>query len=359
VSNVVEKSGVVSRKRIGLWTLCACLCAIAGFSAAALHVPAAWMVGPMVAAVVLALCLSSPLRVPGGVFVAAQSVVGDVIASTFRASDLDVMAKHWLAVVLVGGGTLFISLVVGELLSRIAHLDRPTAVLGSLPGGASGMVAMSPSVSADPKLVAVMQYVRLISVVLTASALTNVLSTAHSVHALSTSVVSVSWSNVAVTLGIGALGTWLGRRFKVPAGALLGALALGIVAASTGIVHLQVPAVISAPAYAVIGMYVGLLFDRGSLKHAGKLIPYIVASTVTLILACVGMSLVLAAMTGNDFLTCFLATSPGGLDSVALLAIGGGTNLALVMSLQTARLLTIVFLGPFVVRLYVAALKTA
>jgi membrane AbrB-like protein len=316
------------------------------------------MVGPMVAAIVLSLSISSPLRVPGKLFVVAQSVVGDVIASTFRASDLDVMARNWMAVVLVGAGTLLISLMVGELLSRIAHLDRPTAVLGSLPGGASGMVAMSPSVSADPKLVAVMQYVRLIGVVLTASVLTHVWTASHDVHATSPSAPSISWSSAAITLGIGAVGSWLGQRLKVPAGALLGALALGIVAASTGIVHLAVPIVISAPAYAVIGVYVGLLFDRGSLRHAGKLIPYIVVSTLTLIVACTGMSLALVTLTGNDFLTCFLSTSPGGLDSVALLALGGGTNLALVLTLQTARLLTIVFLGPFVVRLYATMTKT-
>src|SRR3712207_8467738 len=36
--------------------------------------------------------------------------------------------------------------------ARVAHLDGKTAVLGMLPGAASGMLAMSGPLSADPRL---------------------------------------------------------------------------------------------------------------------------------------------------------------------------------------------------------------
>src|SRR5690606_5112558 len=49
-------------------------------------------------------------------------------------------------------------------LARVARLSRVTGVLAFVPGGASAMVAMSPEVGADPRVVATVQYVRLVLV---------------------------------------------------------------------------------------------------------------------------------------------------------------------------------------------------
>ena len=51
-----------------------------------------------------------------------------------------------------------------------------------------------------------------------------------------------------------------------------------------------------------------------------------------------------------DPLTAYLATSPGGLDSVAIIAATAGVNIPFVMAFQTARLLLVVFTGPALAR---------
>ena len=70
---------------------------------------------------------------------------------------------------LVVSGTLILSLAAGFLLPRFARLDGRTATLGILPGAASGMLAMSAPLGADPRLVALMQYTPVVVVVLSSS----------------------------------------------------------------------------------------------------------------------------------------------------------------------------------------------
>jgi len=52
------------------------------------------------------------------------------------------------------------------VLARVAQLDRPTASLGMVAGGAAGIVAMAGDLGADDRLVAFMQYLRVLVITL-------------------------------------------------------------------------------------------------------------------------------------------------------------------------------------------------
>jgi membrane AbrB-like protein len=99
-----------------------------------------------------------------------------------------------------------------------------------------------------------------------------------------------------------------------------------------------------------MGLYVGLLFDRASLKQAGHLMPVIVINTLVLMAVCALTGKVLSLLTHCDYLTGYLATTPGGLDSITVVALGSGANVSLMLAVQMMRLLTIVILGPILVR---------
>jgi uncharacterized protein len=47
-----------------------------------------------------------------------------------------------------------------------------------------------------------------------------------------------------------------------------------------------------------------------------------------------------------DPLTAYLATTPGGLDSVSIIALGSGSNVPLILAIQTLRLFAVVASGP-------------
>jgi uncharacterized protein len=328
---------------------------LAGLFAQSAGLPAGWLVGPMLVALALALAWKEHPTVPRWGRIASLAVVGGMLAATFRPSVLPLVAGHWLPVTLVVGGTLFLSLGAGLLLSGLVRIERKTAALGALPGAASGMLAMSEPLGADARLVALMQYTRVVVVVVTATLVGRLVAGAApqpiSGQGLQAApegmdlLVQGTIPTYAVTVLIAVLGAWAGTRLRLPAEALLGPLILGVALAELRMVHLAWPPGVPQAAYLVLGLWVGLLFDGTSVKRAGRLFPFVLASAVGLVLACAVLGWALAALTGIDGMTAYLATTPGGIESVAIVALGTEADAPLVLAVQMLRLLAVVFAG--------------
>lgn len=323
---------------------------VVGSVAQAAGLPAAWLVGPMFAAVFVALVM--PDKRPGVPVWArrgAQAVVGCVLAASFTPSIMPVVVRQWPAVALALTGTLAMSLLGAYLLSRLAPIDSRTARLGVLPGAASGMLAMSDSLGADVRLVAVMQYGRVVLVVAVATVVASLgysSDTAAPGTALGGSLGGLVVQNTAHVYALTALvalvGMLAGVRLGLPAGALVGPLVLAISLEQAGIVHVAVPGAVSPFAYALIGIYAGLLFDQASLRQAWRLLPFMLASTLALMAACAALGGIFATLTDTDYLTAYLATTPGAIDSVAVMAVDSGANASLVLAVQMLRLFAVV-----------------
>src|ERR687889_2331642 len=211
---------------------------LAGLFAQGMGLPAGWLVGPMLVALALALVWEKHPTVPRWGRTASLAVVGGMLAATFRPSVLPLVAGHWLSVSLVVCGTLLLSLGAGLLLSGLAHLDRRTTALGTLPGAASGMLAMSGPLGADARLVALMQYTRVVVVVVSATLVGWLVPGAAPPQAPGQGLQSApegldllvqgTVPTYAVTALVAVLGAWAGTRLRLPAGALLGPLILGV-----------------------------------------------------------------------------------------------------------------------------------
>ncbi|NCC26292.1 MAG: AbrB family transcriptional regulator, partial [Deltaproteobacteria bacterium] len=103
--------------------------------------------------------------------------------------------------------------------------------------------------------------------------------------------------------------------------------------------------------YASLGWYIGLRFTPQTVRYALKAVPQLLLAVFTLMVLCGGVAWMLHAWAGVDPLSAYLATSPGGLDSVVVIAVGSGCDVPFVLSLQTLRLFAVVLTGPLVARL--------
>src|SRR4051812_23222280 len=118
----------------------------------------------MIAGLAYALLAPGRFWFPRGSFQVGQAITGVAIGSFLQSSTLTGLGSRWISVALVSLATLGVTIAVGLLLARIAPLDRPTASLGMVAGGASGIVAMAGDLGGDDRLVAFMQYLRVLVV---------------------------------------------------------------------------------------------------------------------------------------------------------------------------------------------------
>lgn len=333
----------------------------AGFVGDQIGVPVAWLVGPMIAAVIVSLAGAPPEPSTARLFPVVQAIIGATLSASFTLHSLKPLAEHWLPISIAVWLVLLISIGSGVMLTRVASLDVATASLGTVPGGASGMVAMSEELGGDPRLVAFMQYARLVIVILSIAVLAQAIGPEG--EPVPQLLASGEGQPMVVRYGLAVaaagIGGWLGVRFNLPAGALVGAMIAGLVPGMLGIGPLAWPPFVLAGAYLLLGSRVGSRFDRAIMRRLWSLLPFVLVFIMGLSVICAGIGWVLARVTNLDLLTALLATSPGGIDAATIAALDTGANVTMVASIQMARLLLMVLVGPFIVRRLVARSRAA
>lgn len=145
------------------WGLLFLLSLLLSLAFLCIHLPAALLLGPMIAGIAFSL-KGITLQLPRSTFLAAQAILGCMIAQNLTGSILTTLAVNWPVVLAILLVTLLSSAVVGWLLVRYSSLPGNTGAWGSSPGGAAAMVAMAQDYGADIRLVAFMQYLRVLFV---------------------------------------------------------------------------------------------------------------------------------------------------------------------------------------------------
>ncbi|MDR2788389.1 MAG: AbrB family transcriptional regulator [Candidatus Accumulibacter sp.] len=317
----------------------------------AVRLPASLLLGAMLAAILVAVADGSP-RVAREPFVVAQGIVGCLVARGMTPEIMVSLRDNWPLFVSVTLSIILACAGMGWILARRKILPGTTAIWGCSPGGAWVMTVMSDDYGADMRLVAVMQYLRVILVTLVATVVSHFwIGGALPEHgAFSNWLVGVSWVDLAATLLLAGGVSLLANALGIPGGPLLAPLIVGGILQVKGLMIITLPPWVLIPAYITLGWSIGLRFNRQSLSQTAQALPSIIASIVCLILVCAGVALILARTTGIDPLTAYLATSPGGLDAVAIIAATSNVNIPFVMAFQTARLLLVITTGPALAR---------
>src|SRR5260370_8478954 len=101
----------------------------------------------------------------------AQAVIGCMIARVLPSTILHSFLHQWPLFLGISLLVIVASCLLGWLISRLRILPETTAIWGLLPGAAPAMMVMADAYGADARLVAFMQYVRVVMVAIVASIL--------------------------------------------------------------------------------------------------------------------------------------------------------------------------------------------
>lgn len=318
-----------------------------------LGLPSATLFGALLGGMCCALSLRRPPKPPRRTFLAGQALIGATIGSLVTPATLQNAWNARLPILLVTLSTLLISVLAGRLMAQRGEVSRVTGAFALVAGGASGISGIARSLGADDRVVAVVQYLRVLLVLLAMPVAAAVLDGSSAGHprppVQAHSPIWVGLVLVVLALGVGLP---LARLLHIPAGPLLGPLLVATVVAGSG--FLPDPTVaepLQQLAYLLIGLQVGLGFTRSSLRSIASLLPTAVGLILAVVLTCAGLGWVLTATTDMAPLDAYLATTPGGLYAVLATAVSSGSNLALILATQVTRVLVMLLAAPVLAQL--------
>ncbi|MDD2918774.1 AbrB family transcriptional regulator [Rhodoferax sp.] len=331
------------------WLVLLLVSGLLGGALQALHFPAGVLLGCMVAAILMSVQWGE-MDLPKPFFMLAQAVLGCLMAQSMRPPAFTKVLADWplflgINLLVIGAGGL-----LGWLLVRRKVLPGTTALWGIAPGAASAMVLMAESYGADMRLVAFMQYTRVVLVTAVAAGVAHLAMTVTAMPAVAAAPDPATdlqhLYHLGATLLLVMAAAAAAQRWHIPAGGMVLALVCGTVLQALGVLVIELPAALLVLAYAVIGWSVGLRFTRDILLHAWQVLPMVLAAIASLMGLGLVLALLLVMLAGVAPLTAYLATSPGGADSVVVIAATSAVDAGFVMAMQLVRFLMVLVLGP-------------
>jgi membrane AbrB-like protein len=335
------------------WALVSAGAVAAGLALGAVGVPSPALFGGLVAGLVRALAVPTRLVLPRAASTLSQAVIGVAIGALLQVRTLAAVAQHWLPVLLVVLGTLVLSLVAGQLLRLQPGISPVTGAFSMIAGGASGITVVANELGADERMVAVLQYLRVLLIVVLMPVVATTVYGATSADAQpSAAGPDPAWPvDVLFTAGCVAVGLVAGRLSRVPLASLLGPLIVAAAIDLGGLIPgVEVPGVLQSAAFLVIGLQVGITFTVQSLRTVGRALPLAMTLIVVLVVASAGLGAVLSATAGIRPLDAYLATTPGGMNAVLATATGSGADATFVLAVQVLRLFVMLLSAPLVAR---------
>ncbi|MDR2301842.1 MAG: AbrB family transcriptional regulator [Deltaproteobacteria bacterium] len=309
--------------------------------------PAYHFLGPMISGVIVSLAGRAP-DVPKWSFPLAQSFIGALVARGFSHGFWAILAGSWPYLVI---GTIW-AILLGSLMSlillKLRLIHENTAFWSLSPGGAAIMVIMASEHGGNMAVVAFGQYFRVLLISVAAVLVSSFFMEAQITRAPIVLFPPVPWLDLGLTLVAVALGLFIAHLFPfIPGGQLLIPMVLAGFSKNYLDHSIFLPPWLLYPCYALMGWRIGLSFTRESLKIVLRLIPGLFLGIMGMFAGCAFFGWVMALGTGLDPLTAYLASCPGGLDAVTIIAASSGADLPFITAMQAMRLIMVISLGPW------------
>lgn len=317
---------------------------LGGVLAYLIHWPLPWMIGPLVAVILVRCCTPWQLvNVPGGRKL-GQWIIGIGIGLHFSTAVVEQIAEHAL-VIFIGALITTLGSAMGIWLLRKTGESPATAFFASMPGGSAEMANLGYRHGADLSRVAAAQSLRVVVVVLSVPAIFKFVIGDGQLHS---SIATVDWAWLVLIFTCGGLAGWGLQRINQPNPWMFGPLFVTAPLSALFDLHIALPEGASQLGQLLIGSSLGCYFDRSFFQRAPSfLLRSFIATLLMMVfaaLAAVGLGLIATL----DIRASILGMMPGGIAEMSLTAEVLQLSVPLVTAMQMLRLLLVMFLAEWV-----------
>lgn len=332
--------GPVGRSRPPARAVVALLAAfLTGYAAHRLHVPLAWILGPLLATAIASIA-GLPVFAPLAGRRFGQIAIGASIGLNITAA-VALLMLVWLPVMLF---TAILAVLVAGILSvpyaRLGGIDHKTAYYAIMPGGLSEMANLGAADGARSEPIAVAQALRVALLV----CLLPPLIIALDIHGTDISAAArpvLGWIPTVAVLAVGLAGVMVARLWRLNNPWMIGALVAVGGAASSGLVEGRLPSLLYWCGQFLIGISIGARFERGIVLRLPRVVA--ASSFFVLVLATLlfGYAFLLSRLSGLDLASATLGASPGGLAEMAITAQSLHLSVGIVTGFHAVRALIV------------------
>lgn len=338
---------------------------IVGYFAATItlkmKIPLAILIGPIIAIGTLKI-LGFNIIAPQYLKAMVSIVLGCFFGMFFNKDVFNKIKKLIMPCLFLILSNIIVTLFNGYVLTSTTLIDKATALFAVVPGGISEMSIIALSYQTDMVQVATFHMARLLAVVLVIPPIILKVFAHKNPNQQAQELITCTTNETLereacedkhwfIYILIGFLGSIIAYVLKVPSNFLIGSLVAVIIFNITKKDTFKVappPKRLNDLAQIIMGGIIGVSFTQDSLVEIGQLLLPIIGITFLIVGGSAVIAWFISKMYKIDFLTSLLASIPGGLLPMILMAEELKADVFIVSTLQIVRLLTAVLIIPMI-----------
>lgn len=339
---------------------------IGGFLFSLINIPLPWLLGPLFFVMIANIRFSYQLNLPSGYKNAGLFFLSYVLGTSFTMDTVLQVADHLPLMLTITLTTVLFSIFMAVLISYIGKLNVKDAILGSIPGGLSNMVALSEEIEGtNLTTVTTIQLVRLLSVITLVPILAVVIaddSATNSIVLLNNEANEPHVNELIdslIYIIVIPLVTWFSIKIKLPTAIIIGPIVSTAALVILGFQAPSLPNLILNIAQLLVGSHIGLLM----VLKGSKNLKLVLMMSLLLSLCTIGFSLfigyIMPKLMDVSILTGLLGAAPGGVAEMGVTAAQLHANVSIVTAYQLFRLFFILLIMPFVLRILLKKLHVS
>lgn len=338
--------------------------AAGGLTALYFKVPAGAMVGSMLS-VALYNVITGDAFMPQDVKVITQAAAGAFIGAGIKRKDVMDFKLMVKPAILMVVSMISLDLLMGYIMYKVTQIDLITSLFACAPGGIVDMSLISDDLGADSSKVAILQMVRLMAVfVIFPSMMKFIAKKFETKKGDALNEISVekdetvkedtktreSYGNLALTLVLALITGVIGYKLGIPAGAMTFSM-ISVSALSIFAKRGYMPLNIRRATQVFAGVLIGERMTYGDLIALKSIFVPAIMLLVGIIAVNLCIGIFISKISNLEIVTSLLASAPGGVSDMALIAKDLGGDAPKVAVLQLARYVCVIAIFPILVKL--------
>ena len=315
-----------------------------------LHIPLAWMLGPMIATSIAALSglkIIMPRIILSFILIFLGLYIGNYIDQ-----NLINQIGQWFWTSLVMLGYIILSVIfVSKYLEKFSGYNRKTSIFSAAPGALGPLLILAEHEKSDLSQVATSHLIRLIIIITLFPFIVDNFSQLNSNEIPEFKFLNQNHFDLLTLLISSIILIVIFDKLKIPAPLLSGTLVASAILQISDIASYKLPDQSINFCLLILGASVGCRFANKSLNEVIKNSFHSFVATFFLVVLGIIAAIIAGYVVDKNFFTLLLSYCPGGIYEVAVIAIAFDLDHEFVSFHHIIRLLMILFIVPIILKL--------